>query len=71
MHGFQDNLAQLFFLRRSSAIGNICPGRLRVKVTPEGQMIKIELVRAITSTIMHGFQNNLAQLFSLRSRSAI
>ena len=28
-------------------------------------------VRAITSTFMHGFQNNLAQLFSLRSRSAI
>ena len=28
-------------------------------------------VWAITSTFMHGFQNNLLQLFSLRSRSAI
>ena len=41
----------------------------------EGQMIKwskIELVQAITSTFMHGFQNNnLAQWFSLRSRGAI
>ena len=26
---------------------------------------------AITSTFMHGFQNNMAQLFSLRRRSAI
>ena len=30
-----------------------------------------EFVRSITSTFMHGFQNNLAQLFSLRSSSAI
>ena len=28
-------------------------------------------VQAVTSTFMHGFQNNLAQLFSLRSRNAI
>ena len=28
-------------------------------------------VRAIISTFMHGFQSNSAQLFSLRSRSAI
>ena len=28
-------------------------------------------VRAITSTFKDGFQNNFAQLFSLRSRSAI
>ena len=28
-------------------------------------------VRAINCTCMHGFQNNLAQLFSLTSRSAI
>ena len=28
-------------------------------------------VRAITATFMHGFQNNLAQLFSLRSISVI
>ena len=30
-----------------------------------------EFVRAITCTIMHGFQNNLAQLLPLRRRSAI
>ena len=30
----------------------------------------IELIRAITPTFMHGFQNNLAQLFSLGSSSA-
>ena len=61
MHGFQNNLAQLF-------IWNICSGRLKVKATLEGRMIKwlwIELVWAITSsfTCMYGFQNNLAQLF--------
>ena len=28
-------------------------------------------VRAITSTFVHGFQNNLAQLFSLKGRIAI
>ena len=45
-----------------------------VKVTVGDQMIKwsyIELVQAITSMFMHGFQNNLAQLFSLTSKSAI
>ena len=74
MHGFQNNLAQLLFLRSTSVIRNICSGRLKVKVTLEGQMIKwswIELVQALTSTSMHRFQNNLAQFFSLRSRSAI
>ena len=30
-----------------------------------------ELDRAITSTFTHGFQNNFAQVFSLRSSSAI
>ena len=70
MHGFlKNNLAELFFLGSSSAICNICSGRLKVKVTTEGQMI--ELVRAISSTFMHGFQNNMAQLFSLRSKSVI
>ena len=37
-----------------------------VKVTLEGQMIKwsyIELAWAINSTFIHGFENNLAQLF--------
>ena len=36
-----------------------------MKVTPEGQMIKwsyIEHVWAITSTFMHEFQNNLADV---------
>ena len=49
-------------------------GRLKAKVTLEGQMMKwslIELVLAKTSTFMLRFQNNLAQLFSFRSRSAI
>ena len=44
-------------------------GRLKVKITLEGHINK--LVRAITPTFMHGFQNNLAKVFSLRSRSAI
>ena len=69
MHGFQNNFAQVFSLRSSSAIRNICLGRLKVKVTLEDQMIKwslIELVQGITSTFMHGLQNN----FALRSSSA-
>ena len=40
--------------------GYNCLRRLKVKVTLEGQMIKwslIELVRVITGTFMHGFQN--------------
>ena len=63
MHGFQNNKAQLFSLRSKSVI---CSVRLKAKVTLEGQMIKwslIELVSAINSTFMHGFQNYLAQLF--------
>ena len=39
---------------------------MKVKVTLEGQMIKwykIELIWAIISTFIHGFQNELAQLF--------
>ena len=31
----------------------------------------IELVRAITCTFMHGFQNNFAHLLSSRRRSAV
>ena len=31
----------------------------------------IRIFQAITSTFMHGFQNNLEQLLSLRRRSAI
>ena len=34
-------------------------------------MVKNELVRAITCTFMHGFQNNFAQLLSLRRRSVV
>ena len=45
---------------------------MKVKVTLEGQMIKWSQIEfAITSTFIHGFQNNLALTFSLRSRSAI
>ena len=40
-------------------------GRLKVKVTFEGYINR--LVRAITPTFTHVFQNNLAQMFSLRS----
>ena len=40
MNGFQNNLAQLVSLRSSSAIRNISLGKLKVKVTLEGQMIK-------------------------------
>ena len=40
----------------------------------DGQKMKrsqIQLVRMKTCTFMHGFENNLAQLLSLRCRSAI
>ena len=40
MHEFQNNLAELYFLTNRSAIWNICSGKLKVKVTLEGQMIK-------------------------------
>ena len=33
MHGFQNNLAQLFSLKGRIAILNFCRGRLKVKVT--------------------------------------
>ena len=74
MHGFHNNLGQLLSLRSISAIRIICSGRLKVKVTLEGKMRKwsyIELVCAMTCTIMYEFLTNLAQLFSLTSRSAI
>ena len=44
-------------------------GRLKVKVTLEGHINK--LFWTITPTYMHGFQNNFAQVFSLKSRIAI
>ena len=40
MHGFQNNFAQLLSSRRRSAVGNISSGRLKVKVTLQGQMIE-------------------------------
>ena len=49
-------------------------GSLRVKVTGVKKRSKwsyIELVRAITCTFMHGFQNNFAQLLPSRRKSAI
>ena len=42
---------------------------MKVKITLEGHINW--LARAINPTAMHGFQNNLANLFSLRSSSAI
>ena len=36
MHGLQNNLAELFIL-------NICSGKLKVKVSPEGRTIKWSL----------------------------
>ena len=44
-------------------------GRLKVKVTLEGHIN--ELLWAITPIYMHEFQNNFAQVFSFKSRSAI
>ena len=38
--GFQTNLAQFFSLKSEGAILNIGSGRLKVKVTLEGQMMK-------------------------------
>ena len=44
-------------------------GRLKVKVTLEGHIN--EILWAITPTYMQIFQNNFAQVFSLKSRIAI
>ena len=74
MDGFQNNLTQLFSLNSRSVIWNNISGSLKVKVTLEGQLMKwslIELVRDITSPFVHDFQNNLTQLFSLKSESVI
>ena len=49
-------------------------GRLKVKVTGVKYRSKwsyIELVRSITCTFMHRFQNKFAQLLPFRRRSAI
>ena len=42
--------------------------RLKVNATFNGHMNKF--VRAVSSTVIHEFKNNLAHLFSLRSCSA-
>ena len=44
-------------------------GRLKVRVTLEGHIN--ELFWAIFLTYMHGFQNNFAKVFSVKSRSVI
>ena len=44
-------------------------GRFKIKVPLEGHIN--EHFWAITPTYMHGFQNNFAQMFSLKSRIAI
>ena len=46
-----------------------CLGRFKFKITLEGHINKF--VQAITPTFIHGFQNNYAHVFSLRSSSAI
>ena len=46
-----------------------CVHRLKVKVTLERDIN--ELFRAIKPIYMHGFRNNFAKVFSMRSSSAI
>ena len=46
MHGFQKNLAQLF-------IRNICSGRLKVKVTLEGQIINGRKLSLSRQELLH------------------
>ena len=67
MHGFQNNLAQIFSLMSRCVMPNIHSGRSKVKVALEGQMIRLskaELVQGITSLLMHVFQNNVAFICS-------
>ena len=45
MHGFQNNLAQLFSLTSRSAIRNICSGRLKVRVTLEGHTLQGQIIK--------------------------
>ena len=74
MHGYQNYLAQLLSSRSRSAIRTICSGRLKVKVTLEGQKInwsKTKLARAMICTFLHRLQNYLPQLLTWRSKSAI
>ena len=53
MHGFQNTLVQLFSLRSRSAIRNFCSGRLKVKVTLEGQIMKCSKLRLSNSLLLH------------------
>ena len=46
-------------------------GRLKVKVTLEGHINELFLAITLIYIYMHEFQNNFAQVFSLKSRSAI
>lgn len=73
MHGFSQNKAQLVFLRSSSAVWISCSGRLKTKVTHEGQRKKwsyTELIQTIISILMHGFLHYVLE-FCLRYSSAI
>ena len=72
MNRFQNYLTQLLSLwRRSASETFLHVGRLKVNVTLESPIHVNQVVRAITPTFMHGFQNNFVQAFSLRSSSAI
>ena len=70
MHGFQNNLAQLFSLRSSNAIWNNCSGRLKVKVILSLQAsllwcqrhIRRSNYKMVINIFMQRFLNNLAQL---------
>ena len=46
-------------------------GRLKVKVTLEGHINELFWAITLIYIYMHEFQNNFAQVFSLKSRSAI
>ena len=68
MHGFQNYLTQVVLEEEKCHLKYFL-GRLNVKVTLEGHIN--ELFWAITPIYMHGSQNNFAQVFSLKSQSAI
>ena len=58
MHGFQNNLVQLF-------IRNICLGKLKVKVTLEGQMIKWSLASVNIINLSFWFINVKKKVYCL------
>ena len=53
MFGFQKSFEQVFSLKSSSAIRTICLGRLKVKVTLEGQMIKCHKLSLSGLQLLH------------------